>query len=222
MLGIDPLIKDIPGYSEKYQIGEDGVIYNKITGDEVKQYIVKGYYSCNLNQKQYLTHRLLALTFIDNPENKPYVDHIDRIKTNNNLNNLRWVTPQQNSRNKQSLGYSIKLNKRVNIKYYYGQISIGIKRISKTFPFNELGLRQCAEWRLTQEKLYFGEHSSKIDIPLSNIDMTPQLYKTNTSGYEHIYITKSNTYNVQFKNKTKNFKTLEDAIKYRDNNTELK
>ena len=44
-------------------------------------------------------HKILAETFINNPDDKKCVDHIDRNKLNNNLNNLRWVTISENMRN---------------------------------------------------------------------------------------------------------------------------
>lgn len=44
-------------------------------------------------------HRIVAEHFIENPENLKYVDHIDRDKSNNCVENLRWVTAQENIRN---------------------------------------------------------------------------------------------------------------------------
>lgn len=48
---------------------------------------------------QYLIHRLVACTFLENPENKPQVDHIDTNRINNNITNLRWVTNSENMLN---------------------------------------------------------------------------------------------------------------------------
>jgi hypothetical protein len=46
-----------------------------------------------------MAHRLVALAFIPNPEGKPCVDHINIIRTDNRIENLRWVTYGENARN---------------------------------------------------------------------------------------------------------------------------
>lgn len=53
----------------------------------------------NGKRKVFYIHRLVAMMFIPNPENKPCVDHIDCNIHNNNITNLRWVTQQENVHN---------------------------------------------------------------------------------------------------------------------------
>ena len=94
----------IKGY-ENYVIFEDGVIINTETGIEMKPGVDKttGYYKVGLykNKKQYkfYLHRLIALAYIPNPDNKPCIDHINRIKTDYRIENLRWATHSENSQN---------------------------------------------------------------------------------------------------------------------------
>ena len=59
-----------------------------------------GYICCTLNKKFYYKHIIIAKQFISNPENLPFIDHINRIKTDNRLENLRWVSHKQNDNNR--------------------------------------------------------------------------------------------------------------------------
>jgi hypothetical protein len=61
-----------------------------------------GYNRVWLNGKHYLHHRIIAQQFIENPENLPQIDHINRVKTDNRLENLRWISNSENQKNKAS------------------------------------------------------------------------------------------------------------------------
>ena len=60
----------------------------------------KGYCRCTLNingiKKNHLVHQLVARAFIDNPENKKQINHINCVKTDNTVKNLEWVTNYEN------------------------------------------------------------------------------------------------------------------------------
>ena len=72
--------------------------------------ITGGYYEMKFDKKHYKIHRLVATYFIDNPENKPFVNHKNGDKFNNKVNNLEWCTNQENMLH----AYNMGLNSRVS------------------------------------------------------------------------------------------------------------
>ena len=112
---------DIKGYEGYYQISNHGRIKSlkrivkHASGDvELKEKFKKptvnsnGYYKTNLykNGKETTVyiHRLIASAFIPNLDNKPQINHIDGVKTNNDLSNLEWVTQSENGLHAYNIG----------------------------------------------------------------------------------------------------------------------
>lgn len=90
--------KDIIGYEGLYQISNYGNVRNAKTNKILKSGLSStGYYTVSLKGLSHSIHRLLAIHFIPNPNNKGDVNHINGIKTDNNLKNLEWVTRSENT-----------------------------------------------------------------------------------------------------------------------------
>ncbi len=92
--------KSIPGYEGLYSITDDGQVINDKTYRILKCSNNNGYRKITLIKNSKTTtfriHRLVATAFVWNPDELPYVDHIDENKINNCSTNLRWCTNQQN------------------------------------------------------------------------------------------------------------------------------
>lgn len=101
-----------------YTIDEYGNVYSQISKKYLKQLKDKdGYLYVRILGKIRKIHRLVALNFLDNVDNKPCVDHIDRNKTNNYYKNLRWVTPKENSNNTNTLKHLKTIGKKYKTAY---------------------------------------------------------------------------------------------------------
>ena len=97
---------------DNYAISNLGNIKNVKTGKVLKQCLnPRGYYSYTFYKKgikkTFRIHRLVALYFIDNPNNLPYVNHIDGDKTNNKAENLEWCTAKQNDEHTRRTGLKV-------------------------------------------------------------------------------------------------------------------
>lgn len=127
--------KPILGFEGMYEISNLGHVkslarmvptgnkggFRKIEGRILPQRINRsGYYTVNLNKhsitKCKFVHRLIAEAFIPNPENKPFIDHINTVRTDNRIENIKWATAKENSNNELT-------KKRVNISTHTKEVT---------------------------------------------------------------------------------------------------
>jgi len=125
----------------KYFVDINGVVYSGARG---KIKVLKpnlhpeGYLQVILmiekQRKAFLIHRLVALTFLEQPEGKPFINHIDCNKMNNNIENLEWCSSKENSQHASRMGRLVpsygEKNGRAKLKY--NQIDT-IKKSKKTY-----------------------------------------------------------------------------------------
>lgn len=104
--------KSLNGSNCKYLINQNGYLIclqkkglNKFLKSRIDR---AGYFTVRLNKNgqssTQFVHRLLAAAYIPNPNNKPFINHINGIKTDNRLENLEWVTHAENIKHAYEIG----------------------------------------------------------------------------------------------------------------------
>jgi len=134
------MLRPIKGYEAIYSIDENGKVWSWQSSRFLKPGLdTAGYYQVSFTRdkkaKMFKLHRLLMLTFKPTDKIGVEVNHIDGVKTNNNLDNLEWVSHRDNVLHsmRNGLQRSIKLSKDSVIK---------IRELKKTGGYNN---RQLAE-----------------------------------------------------------------------------
>ena len=97
----------IPNFDDFYKVNRDGIFIvderidaagRKRKRKIIKQYFDRdGYKRLRIGDSTYLSHRIIAVTFIPNQKNLPHINHKNGIKDDNRIENLEWVTVSENN-----------------------------------------------------------------------------------------------------------------------------
>lgn len=150
-----------PTEYDNYVVSNLGRVKNNKTNKILKPQCTNGYHKIHIRKKNIAIHRLVAITFLPNIENKTQVNHIDGNKNNNALSNLEWTTQSENIRHGLSTGLYDNRFKRRRLtesfitdlmkEYAFGVKGKGVKALSKKYDLSEGTLRARIIKRLREE-----------------------------------------------------------------------
>lgn len=192
----------IPGYHGKYDVTSDGRIYSYNYGrrTELKLSEHKGYRRVALSsgnkRKIYQVHVLVARAFIPNPLKKPFVNHIDGNRSNNNVENLEWVTASENQKHAYThLGIQNGHKNYSTAKLYPSQelrnklVALGIPR----YKHNLAELGEMLPITITREGIYKNKHNYYLSIEKGDGNLWVYTYRDiDNSVMGGIYLSATN------------------------------
>jgi hypothetical protein len=168
------IITDYPNYS----VSNLGNVKNNKTGRILKTRVHKGYLVINLYNNNVMKHkpihRLVGNAFIQNPQNKLCIDHVDTDTTNNNVNNLRWATIAENSQNRSISSNNTSGTTGVHYNKASNKWYANIKFNGKSQHIGSYNTKEDAVTaRLAKANLLYGafvHHSQKIRNELDELE----------------------------------------------------
>ena len=189
----------IDNYRNSYLISNFGnvisISYNKI----MTPFILNGYKELglwyNAKRKTYYIHRLVAMTFLDNKDELPWVNHKNGNKLDNNVLNLEWCTPQQNAEHSQQTLKNCKKSKTINKLDIHGNFIenfISAKEAARILEFDAPGIRRaCSSGNKYKEFKWEYVIDERVEPPIGRkLDDYPEYIITSDGKIYSFHINK--------------------------------
>lgn len=178
----------IPEFSELYLISNDGDVYSVRSGKCLKpKKSKKGYYRIGLAKggkvKNISIHRLVALAFINNPLNKPTVNHINEIKSDNRVENLEWATSKEQNMHGTRIE---RARKHTN----YKERKIDYKQVAANHDYSRLDMCNRKETQAYKNGVFIGKFNTQKEaaeycgVSKGKVSQCVNGQRKQTKGYE--------------------------------------
>ena len=168
-------MKDIPGFEGRYAATEDGKIWSypkkskKYQEGFIEGWVRNGYRMLTIDEKAIRWHRLIAQTFLPNPLELPFVNHLNGKKLDNRIQNLEWCTAQRNVQHAFDTGLMSKGSKSVHSLLTEQEV-LEIKILLKS---NRLTFEKIAQLYGISvgaiEKIFTGRSWKDVEIPIAGL-----------------------------------------------------
>jgi hypothetical protein len=164
------VFRSVDGY-KNYAVSSFGRVKNTKSGRILKDFDNRQGYSIvdlreNGNRKMLTVHRLVACAFINNPNDKECVDHIDNNRTNNHISNLRFATPKENSQNRKLCSRNTS-----NIKGVY---------------FSKRAEKWCARITIDGIRIHIGYYDDLDDAKIARVNQANKVFGIYTNACEKL------------------------------------